>query len=191
MKRLLLVGWDAADWKVIDPLLARGEMPHLASVIENGVRGNLATIYPPLSPMLWTSLATGKRPPVHGILGFSEPSEDGLSVRPISNLGRKTKALWKIVNQNGECSMSTLRGKRRPDRTDIQKHPLWPALRRALNCDKAIFCVPTGSVRVRISDDTAAANLIGHPQADMERFRNQGMPEPAAGESPIYSQSCE
>jgi hypothetical protein len=61
MGRLLLVGWDAADWKLIEPLLARGEMPHLAQVIARGVRGNLATIYPPLSPMVWTSIATGKR----------------------------------------------------------------------------------------------------------------------------------
>jgi predicted AlkP superfamily phosphohydrolase/phosphomutase len=53
MKRLLLVGWDAADWKIIDPLLARGEMPHLAGVIEGGARGNLATIDPPLSPVLF------------------------------------------------------------------------------------------------------------------------------------------
>jgi predicted AlkP superfamily phosphohydrolase/phosphomutase len=38
MSRLLLVGWDAADWKVIDPLLAKGEMPHLARLLEQGVR---------------------------------------------------------------------------------------------------------------------------------------------------------
>lgn len=103
--RLLLVGWDAADWQIIDPLISAGEMPHFASLIANGVRGNLATIYPPLSPMLWTTIATGKRPPEHGILGFTEPAEDGLSVRPISNLGRKTKALWNILNQNGKRSI--------------------------------------------------------------------------------------
>jgi predicted AlkP superfamily phosphohydrolase/phosphomutase/tetratricopeptide (TPR) repeat protein len=105
MNRLLLVGWDAADWKVIDPLLARGEMPHLAGLLAHGVRGNLATLYPALSPMLWTSIATGKRPLAHGILGFTEPADDGLSVRPISNLGRKTKALWNILNQNGKRSI--------------------------------------------------------------------------------------
>ena len=105
MSRLLLVGWDAADWKVIDPLLAKGEMPHLARLLQQGVRGNLATIHPPLSPMVWTSIATGKRPPQHGILGFTEPTPDGLSVRPISNLGRRTKALWNIVHQNGKSSI--------------------------------------------------------------------------------------
>jgi predicted AlkP superfamily phosphohydrolase/phosphomutase len=93
MSRLLLVGWDAADWKLIDPLLAKGEMPHLARLLQQGVWGNLATIHPPLSPMVWTSIATGKRPGKHGIWGFTEPTPDGLSVRPISNLGRKTKVL--------------------------------------------------------------------------------------------------
>ncbi len=102
MTRLLLVGWDAADWKVIDPLLARGQMPNLAGLIASGVRGNNATIYPPLSPMVWTSIATGKRPTKHGIHGFTEPTEDGLAVRPVSNLGRKTKAFWNILNQNGK-----------------------------------------------------------------------------------------
>jgi predicted AlkP superfamily phosphohydrolase/phosphomutase/Flp pilus assembly protein TadD len=105
MGRLLLVGWDAADWKVIDPLLAKGEMPNLARVLAQGVRGNLATIHPPLSPMVWTSISTGKRPPKHGILGFTEPTPDGLSVRPISILGRKTKAIWNIANQNGQRSI--------------------------------------------------------------------------------------
>lgn len=105
LRKLLLVGWDAADWKVIDPLLARGEMPVLASVIAGGVRGNLATIQPPFSPMVWTSIATGVRPAKHGILGFTEPTPDGLSVRPVSNLGRRTKAFWNIAHQNGKRSI--------------------------------------------------------------------------------------
>ncbi|SPE42120.1 Type I phosphodiesterase/nucleotide pyrophosphatase [Candidatus Sulfopaludibacter sp. SbA3] len=105
MKRLLLVGWDAADWKIIRPLLASGEMPNVARLMTGGVHGNISTIYPPLSPMLWTSIATGKRAYKHGIHGFSEPAEDGLSLRPISNLGRKTKAFWNILNQNGKRSI--------------------------------------------------------------------------------------
>jgi len=105
LSRLLLVGWDAADWKVIDPLLERGEMPALASILAEGVRGNIATLYPPLSPMLWTSIATGKRPTKHGIHGFVEPTPDGMGVRPISILGRTTKAVWNILNQHGKRSI--------------------------------------------------------------------------------------
>ena len=55
--------------------------------------------------MVWTSIGTGKRPPKHGIFGFTEPTPDGLSVRPVSNLGRKTKALWNILHQNGKRSI--------------------------------------------------------------------------------------
>ncbi len=103
--RVLLIGWDAADWKVIQPLLDAGQMPNLARLIAAGVRGNVATIYPVLSPMLWTSIATGKRAYKHGIHGFVEPLPNGSGVRPISLLARKTKAVWNILNQNGYRSV--------------------------------------------------------------------------------------
>ena len=46
-----MIGWDAADWRVATPLLEAGEMPHLQSMIESGVKGNMATLEPVLSPM--------------------------------------------------------------------------------------------------------------------------------------------
>ena len=100
-KKLLLVGWDAADWKIIDPLLASGQMPALAGLIEQGAMGNLATLRPILSPMLWNSIATGKRADKHGILGFIEPRADGSGIQPVSSTSRKTKAFWNILSQNG------------------------------------------------------------------------------------------
>jgi len=103
--RVLLIGWDAADWKVIQPLLDAGEMPNLARLIAGGLRGNIATLYPVLSPMLWTSIATGKRAYKHGIHGFSEPLPDGSGVQPITLLSRRTKAVWNILNQNGHRSI--------------------------------------------------------------------------------------
>lgn len=99
--KTLVIGWDAADWKVINPLIEAGRMPHLAGLIERGVMGNLATLHPVLSPMLWTSIATGKRPFKHGILGFTEPTPDGGAVQPVSQLSRTTKAIWNILNQTG------------------------------------------------------------------------------------------
>jgi predicted AlkP superfamily phosphohydrolase/phosphomutase/tetratricopeptide (TPR) repeat protein len=100
-RRVLLIGWDAADWKVIHPLIAGGKMPHLQRLCEEGVSGPISTLHPPLSPMLWTSIATGKRPFKHGIHGFSEPTADGRGVQPVTNLSRKTKALWNIFSQSG------------------------------------------------------------------------------------------
>lgn len=100
-KKILLIGWDAADWSVARPLMEQGKMPALKRLVSEGVSGNLATIRPVLSPMLWTSIATGKRAWKHGIHGFSEPMPNGAGIRPITNLSRKCKAVWNIFNQQG------------------------------------------------------------------------------------------
>ena len=99
--KVLLIGWDAADWKVMTPLMDAGYMPNLSRLVNQGVMGNLATLQPILSPMLWTTIATGKRAHKHGIHGFIEPDPISGGVRPITNLGRKTKAIWNIFNQEG------------------------------------------------------------------------------------------
>lgn len=80
-------------------------MPHVRGLVEGGASGQIATLHPPLSPMLWTSIATGKRPFQHGIHGFSEPAPDGRGVQPVTNLSRKSKALWNILNQNDLSSV--------------------------------------------------------------------------------------
>jgi predicted AlkP superfamily phosphohydrolase/phosphomutase/tetratricopeptide (TPR) repeat protein len=99
--KVLLIGWDAADWDIIWPLIAQGKMPALKSLIERGVYGNMSTMNPPYSPMLWTSVATGKTPDKHGVLGFIEVTPDAKSVRPVTTTSRKTRALWNIFHNKG------------------------------------------------------------------------------------------
>ena len=99
-KKLMLIGWDAADWKVIHQLVEEGKLPTLKKVMGSGTMGNLRTLSPVLSPMLWTSIATGKRPFKHGIYGFTEPSPNGKSVQPMTNVSRRCKAVWNILNQH-------------------------------------------------------------------------------------------
>jgi len=100
-RKILLIGWDAADWKIINPMIEAGEMPALEGLINEGVMGNLATLEPSFSPMLWTSIATGKRAHKHGVLGFIEPDSSGLKIRPVSVVSRKVKAIWNILMQEG------------------------------------------------------------------------------------------
>lgn len=100
-RRVLLIGWDAADWQMIHPLIEAGLMPTLAGMMQSGVWGNLATTRPILSPMLWNTIATGKRPIDHGVHGFTEPDPDGAGVRPVHSTSRKCKALWNVFTQYG------------------------------------------------------------------------------------------
>jgi predicted AlkP superfamily phosphohydrolase/phosphomutase/tetratricopeptide (TPR) repeat protein len=99
--KILVIGWDAADWKVINPLIEQGKMPALKRLMDRGVHGRIQTLDPPLSPMLWTSIATGFRADKHGIGGFVEPTPDGEGLRPVTTTSRKVKAIWNILNQEG------------------------------------------------------------------------------------------
>lgn len=100
-RRVLLVGWDAADWQLIEPLLGQGLMPTLAGLLARGAAGNLATTRPILSPILWNTIATGKRADAHGVLGFTEPDPDGPGIRTTASTSRRSKALWNILTQSG------------------------------------------------------------------------------------------
>lgn len=99
-QRVLVIGWDAADWRILRPLMDQGLMPAMSKLVGAGMHGNLATLQPALSPLLWTSIATGKRADKHGIHGFLEPIPDGTGVRPVSSTSRKIKAVWNIAHQN-------------------------------------------------------------------------------------------
>jgi len=100
-RKILLIGWDGADWQHITPLLEAGLLPNLEKFINQGVMGNLATLQPILSPMLWNSAVTGKHAYKHGIHGFVEPDRLNGGYRPSSSYSRKCKALWNIFSQQG------------------------------------------------------------------------------------------
>ena len=98
--KTLLIGWDAADWNIINPLLEKGLMPTLDRLIKNGSHGKIATLNPPLSPILWTSIATGKRAYDHGICGFTEVAEDQKTIQAVRGSSRKAETFWDIFDRN-------------------------------------------------------------------------------------------
>jgi predicted AlkP superfamily phosphohydrolase/phosphomutase len=100
-KRLLLVGWDSADWKLIHPLLDENKLPGVARIVRGGVSGNLTTLEPQLSPMLWTSIATGKMAYHHGVHGFTEVDPISGRIVPVSAATRKCKTVWEMLGERG------------------------------------------------------------------------------------------
>ena len=95
----LLVGWDAADWEVMTPLLTSGKMPHLTGLMEGGVQAQLATLDPPISPMLWTTIATSQWPSSHGVHGFTEIANG--AVRAVRGSSVQVPTYWDILEENG------------------------------------------------------------------------------------------
>jgi predicted AlkP superfamily phosphohydrolase/phosphomutase/tetratricopeptide (TPR) repeat protein len=98
---LLLIGLDGADWDVIEPMAARGELPNLARLRRDGAWARLRSSVPTLSPLLWTTVATGKSPDRHGINDFlvNDP-RTGRRV-PINSTFRRVRAFWNILSEAG------------------------------------------------------------------------------------------
>lgn len=98
--KVLLIGLDGADWKVITPLLNRGKLPNIKILMDKGSWGNLNSPEPITSEVIWTSIATGKTHEEHGITDrlMKDPDTREL-VPPTSNL-RKVKAIWNILSEH-------------------------------------------------------------------------------------------
>lgn len=99
--RAVIIGIDSADWMMIDMLIEEGGMPNLASLKERGAWGEIDTLTDiPLSPVIWTSVATGMSPAKHGVTWFMVDQPDGTRV-PVRSSNRKTEAIWNIVDSKG------------------------------------------------------------------------------------------
>jgi tetratricopeptide (TPR) repeat protein len=100
-RRLLLLAWDAADWRALQPLLDQGRLPNLNRLVEQGLSGGLASVQPSVPPVVWTSIATGRTADLHGVLGRFEPDPISGGAREISTASRRGKAVWNILHQQG------------------------------------------------------------------------------------------
>lgn len=104
--RLVLIGIDSADWTILDPMIEAGDLPHFADLKSKGASGNLRTLSDiPLSPVVWTSVATGKVPAKHGVTWFLVDQPDGTRT-PVRSTNRKTEALWTITDRSGKKAYS-------------------------------------------------------------------------------------
>lgn len=96
--KVILIGMDALDLRVMRPLLNAGELPNFAYLISNGTSGVLKSIKPMLSPLIWTTMATGVPADKHGILDFIQRDEEGNLV-PITSNMRKVPAVWNMLSE--------------------------------------------------------------------------------------------
>ncbi len=99
--RFLLVGWEGADWPLLNPLLDKGGLPTLNALIGRGVAGRLGCCEPPVKEAVWATLLTGRSADEHGIAAAAEPDPVTGGVRPIGGTARRVKALWNILAQSG------------------------------------------------------------------------------------------
>ena len=100
--RVLFVGLDGADWRLLDRYIAEGVMPNLASLVREGQRGVLLTQYPPLSPLVWTTMMTGVSPLQHRVLDFTRFNPITRTLEPITSDERAVPAIWNMLASKGK-----------------------------------------------------------------------------------------
>jgi predicted AlkP superfamily phosphohydrolase/phosphomutase len=84
MSRILIVGWDGADWRILDPLIERGILPNLEALIARGGRSALTSTVPTHSWAAWPSFLTGVDPVDHGIYDVLEARRGTTKQYPVT-----------------------------------------------------------------------------------------------------------
>jgi predicted AlkP superfamily phosphohydrolase/phosphomutase len=122
--RAIIIGLDGMDPDLVDRFIAEGRMPNLAALAQMGTCEKLSTTFPAMSPVAWSSFATGVDPAKHGIFDFLtrdrgsylpmlSSTDIGVAKRhlkvgdyqiplgkPQSRLLRRSKPFWKILGEH-------------------------------------------------------------------------------------------
>jgi predicted AlkP superfamily phosphohydrolase/phosphomutase len=100
-RRVIWIGLDGADWDYLSALSSAGRIPNWTKLAREGYGAKLESFVPLLSPIVWTTQATGVGPDVHRVLDFQEVDpKTGLLV-PVSEASRKVPAVWNIASSRG------------------------------------------------------------------------------------------
>jgi len=100
-RKVLVLGLDGLDWDLVLPWVEAGRMPNLARLMGAGSWGEMETMVPMLSPLIWTTMATGVGPEVHGVLDFVEKDAATGQPVPVTGRSRKVAAIWNIASALG------------------------------------------------------------------------------------------
>ena len=103
---LLIVGIDGASFDRLLPLAQAGRTPNLKALMDRGAWGPLETLEPTVSPAIWTTVATGRLPAEHGILGFEGVPGQTMTTLPTSQM-RRVRAFWNILSE-GDRSVGVI-----------------------------------------------------------------------------------
>jgi predicted AlkP superfamily phosphohydrolase/phosphomutase len=118
-KRVIVIGLDGLEPKIVERLLQAGGLPNLASLRDRGGYSRLQTTFPAQTPVAWSTFATGTNPGGHGIFDFI--ARDPKTYFPILALnhyeqknpllppravnGRRGTPLWELLSKVGITSI--------------------------------------------------------------------------------------
>ncbi|HXJ43968.1 MAG TPA: alkaline phosphatase family protein, partial [Bryobacteraceae bacterium] len=112
VRRAIFLGFDGLDPGITERLMAEGQLPNFAKLQDTGSYRRLRTTFPALSPVAWSTFATGVNPGKHNIFDFlcrdlrtyvPELSSAKVTKRG-AELRRRSEPFWKILGRYGVTS---------------------------------------------------------------------------------------
>jgi predicted AlkP superfamily phosphohydrolase/phosphomutase len=105
MPRVLLIGWDGADWRILDPLLERGDLPNLQALIDRGQKSVLRSTVPTHSWAAWPSFLTGVDPADHGVYDILETVPGTHKQYPVTYKSIKERTFVEDLSATGKVGV--------------------------------------------------------------------------------------
>jgi len=99
--RVLVLGFDAATFWLIDPWVAEGKLPNFQRLMDEGARGKLASTIPYVSGPAWVSFSTGVNPGKHGVFDFARREAGGYGIQLVNARDIRCPTLWSLLSEAG------------------------------------------------------------------------------------------
>lgn len=108
--KILVLGVDGMDPSITRKYISQGKMPNTERLVKRGAqREDLVLLggQPTVTPPMWTSLATGCNPNVHGITCFSRHSDLGLDYKEynLDSTNCHAEQVWNCFAEAGKKTL--------------------------------------------------------------------------------------
>jgi len=128
VKKLIFLGLDGFDPGLAERFMAEGKLPNLSHLKEQGSYSKLRTTFPALSPVAWSTFATGVNPAKHNIFDFLNRDLKTYVPELASSKVRPPHRVWKIGKWRIPLARPSVEMRRKSE-------PFWTILgRHAIGC---------------------------------------------------------
>ena len=132
---VIVLGVNGMELDIIRPLLLKGQMPNLASVIDKGAYGKLRTVSAPNCPRVYSTVFTSTDPEEHGVTGFIV---GGITAN--TNMLKK-EPIWSMLSKSG-ITVGMANVPATFPVMPVNGYMISGMLTRGKNCEDGVLCAP-------------------------------------------------
>jgi predicted AlkP superfamily phosphohydrolase/phosphomutase len=133
--RVVVVGVNGMELDVIRPLILKGQMPNLSSIIDRGAYGKLRTVSAPNCPRVYSTIFTSTFPEEHGVTGFLV---GGITAN--TNM-LKQEPIWSLLSKGG-ITVGMANVPATFPVMPVNGYMISGMLTRGKNCEDGVLCAP-------------------------------------------------